>query len=360
MTWLRTLRGSMNLLAISVIALLAANVPKAHGELEVIVPAYFYPSNGSAWDDLNSAASQVKITAIMNPASGPGGGQNADYVAAVDALRAAGGKVIGYVHTTFGSRPLSTVLSEIDDYASWYNLDGIFIDEMANTGPAQKLDYYRDIYNYVKGIDPNWELTGNPGINTIEQYMTWPTADRFIITENTGANYSSFTPSSWVADYPRSQFGNLIHTESSVSDMQNQLVEAIGNNAGAIYITDDAFPNPWDTLPSYWQAQIDAIEQLNASILPGDMDEDLDVDSDDLLRWSAGLGISTGATHYDGDADGDGDVDGQDFLAWQSQFGMTSVPAVAAALAVPEPGTFWLLLTAASIRFLVRARDRSL
>lgn len=310
----------------------------AHGKLEVVVPAYFYPVPNSPWDDLNSAADQVDLTAILNPSSGPGNSQDTNYVAAVDALRNSGGRVIGYVHTSYGARPLTDVLAEIDDYASWYNLDGIFIDEMANTGPAEKLNYYRDIYNHAKNIDSHWEVMGNPGTNTLEQYLTWPTADRFVITEDVGSQYASFAPAPWVANYQRSRFVHLIHTEPSSTVMQNDLAVAIGRNAGAIYITNDVLNNPWDTLPDYWQTELDTIAGLNASILAGDMDEDLDVDQDDLTRWSHGWSLASGAMHYDGDADADGDVDGRDFLVWQSQFGRSGSPAFArAATPIPEP-----------------------
>jgi len=340
--------------------LLGFSLKSAQAELEVIVPAYFYPVPNSPWDDLNSAASQVNITAIMNPGSGPGVAPDSNYVAAVDSLRAAGGKVIGYVHTLFGARDLATVLSEIDDYAAWYNIDGIFIDEMSNTGPAGTLDYYRDIYNYMKGINPAWELTGNPGTNTLEQYLTWPTADRLIITENFGANYASFTPAAWVDDYQRSQFGNLIHAEPSSSSMEAQLLQAIANNAGSIYITDDVLPNPWDTLPSYWQAKIDAIEMLNNAILPGDTNEDLNVDADDLARWAAGYSLASGATHYDGDTDGDGDVDGFDFLQWQRNFGVPYSPlAAASAAAVPEPSGLVLAFFAYSCMMIWRRWEKT-
>ena len=41
------------------------------------------------------------------------------------------------------------------------------------------------------------------------------------------------------------------------------------------------------------------------------------------------------------DTDGDGDSDGRDFLAWQQQFSGDTVAA--AAVAVPEPTSVWLL-----------------
>ena len=43
-------------------------------------------------------------------------------------------------------------------------------------------------------------------------------------------------------------------------------------NAGQVYITDDVMVNPWDTLPSYWDAQVDRIEEINDNVFaaPGD------------------------------------------------------------------------------------------
>lgn len=73
-----------------------------------------------------------------------------------------------------------------------------------------------------------------------------------------------------------------------------------------------------------------------------DFDEDGDVDADDLASWQAGYGMLTGAARADGDADEDGDVDGADFLAWQRGY-TTTLSALQAHLAVPEPYTFSML-----------------
>ncbi len=70
-----------------------------------------------------------------------------------------------------------------------------------------------------------------------------------------------------------------------------------------------------------------------ANALPGDFDEDGDVDQGDLAAWQQFVGTLTGAQHYQGDANGDGRVDGADLLVWQQQFG------TAATTAVPEPGS---------------------
>jgi GH35 family endo-1,4-beta-xylanase len=83
--------------------------------------------------------------------------------------------------------------------------------------------------------------------------------------------------------------------------------------------------------------------------VPGDFDDDLDVDGADLGIWQAGYGIN--AT---GDADGDGDSDSRDFLVWQRNLGLDYSPP---AIAAPEPATKLLLLVGC---ILVRRRPSSL
>jgi len=38
------------------------------------------------------------------------------------------------------------------------------------------------------------------------------------------------------------------------------LAHAFHENVGWFYTTDDVLPNPWDTLPSWFEEMVDAIE----------------------------------------------------------------------------------------------------
>src|SRR3954467_8305152 len=99
-------------------------LPPAAQAAELLVPSYFYPTGaGDNWSRMNSAAAQVSLTAILNPASGPGTGVDSNYVHSLQSLHAAGGNVIGYVSTSYAARPLATVETEIDKYMSWYSVD---------------------------------------------------------------------------------------------------------------------------------------------------------------------------------------------------------------------------------------------
>jgi hypothetical protein len=77
--------------------------------------------------------------------------------------------------------------------------------------------------------------------------------------------------------------------------------------------------------------------------IPGDFDDDGDVDNLDLTVWRNNVGATSDA----GDADGDGDTDGGDFLVWQQNVGTDLVAgAVPSIGAVPEPASGVLVATA--------------
>ncbi|QDV38226.1 spherulation-specific family 4 protein [Tautonia plasticadhaerens] len=421
----------------------AGELPRATEKVKVLVPAYFYPTwwVGSPWDDLNQAASQIPIEAIMNPASGPGNAPNPDYLQAVADLQAAGGKVIGYVPTGYGSRPIGDVMFEIQAYLIWYDVDGIFLDEMGdqlgtldyesvycliklyqfavghklrvvgNVGvPFPEAEAYLDatdtlvifegplsnpevvidfeelpippggafapgLYQdpgqefQVSAVAPNgflstyyareagsggfyagsnaigasteatitlnrldlqpfslrsidvaryfiWNEGNDPvtltftgqraGGGTVQQAFTVQAPigtqafDTFsfsgftnltsvtwqqesgpagvehqfdnIRLERMGANFDAYPTEApydgldpWFLQYRPRRFANLVYDVPTADDMEDALDKAIEDNAGYIFLTDDILSNPWDTLPAYWDEEVEAIREFNSS-----------------------------------------------------------------------------------------------
>jgi hypothetical protein len=41
-------------------------------------------------------------------------------------------------------------------------------------------------------------------------------------------------------------------------------VKAVGYNASYVFLTNDRLPNPYDTLPPYWNQEVSAIKLLNS------------------------------------------------------------------------------------------------
>ena len=228
-----------------------------------MVPAYFHPTSGGDWSKLDAAAAHIPLIVIMNPDSGPGKTRDKTYVHALADLHRAGGKVTGYVHTSYGDRPLAEVQKEIDLYLAFYAVDGFFIDEMTNDRKTNHIDYYADVYRYVKSKGAQYTVTGNPGCNTIEDYITKPTDDSFMIFEDNSTNYVGFAPSDWVARYPAQQFVHLPYNVTTAAAMTNDVQLAVSRHAGWICITDEALPNPYKSLPSYWTDEVALVQSLN-------------------------------------------------------------------------------------------------
>ncbi len=231
------------------------------GPTIALVPAYFHPSGHGldAWNQLTRDARSVKIQAILNPANGPGERRDSSYVSAVNRLRSAGGTVLGYVFTGYGKRDITMVVADIDKYERYYNINGIFVDEMASTG--EKLPYYQELYRIIKERNPDFQVTGNPGMPfTLESYLE--TADTLVIFEGSSSTHADFKPlaaAPWVANHSAHRFAQIIYGVESEAELHRVLVRAGQRNAGSVYVTDGRLPNPYAGLPHYWLKEVDAV-----------------------------------------------------------------------------------------------------
>jgi hypothetical protein len=262
--------GSKVLLASLAAALLVVIMcwrPRS-GSAIALVPAYFYPSGTGidCWNRLARDAGSVNIEVILNPASGPGTTQDPNYVAVVDKLRTAGGRVFGYVATGYGNRDMTSVNNDIRLYMSFYNISGIFVDEMANT--QERLPYYEKLYEYIKSVRSDLKVIGNPGMPyTLEGYMR--AADTLVIFEGSSALYADFRPvviAPWAANYPRERFAHIVYAVKSAADLNRALDAAGKTRAGSVFITDGRLPNPYQGLPAYWDQEVAAIRARDLTV----------------------------------------------------------------------------------------------
>lgn len=246
--------------------------------MEILVPAYFYPSTGSAWNALAASAAahpSVAITAIMNPNNGIFNSADANFSRATTQFVDAGGTVLGYVYTRYGkgSRSTTDIKANIDKYLQFYGrerISGFFLDEMASE--ASKLDFYREIYRYIKAIDPNLRVVGNPGMVPAAEFAG--VADTLVSFEGTAAEYQKYDPrtqNTWLYTYANKAQAMLIHNTASCSAMQTavQAAASARNNAGLVYATEREFNyttgvgNPWAALPVYWEALVQTVDAVN-------------------------------------------------------------------------------------------------
>jgi hypothetical protein len=246
------------LLAAGSLASLAMSEP-AHAQstkaLELVVPAYFdAQSDPSDWNALATSAATVHTTAILNPDNGPGKKADSAYFAAIAKVHASGGKVIGYISTKSGKRALSAVIQDINLYTQMYQVDGFFIDEMTNDSKTAHVQFYQSIYNYIKGLSANYQVTGNPGTTVPEIYASLPVADQLVVFEDNAKAYTKFKPAAWQSSYPVSRFVHMVYNVPAAS-LPSVVQFAAANGAGGIYVTSLTLPNPYAKLPSYWATE---------------------------------------------------------------------------------------------------------
>ena len=252
--------------------------------LEVLVPAYFSPGKNSPWDTLVSGAKSypdVRITAILNPNNGIFTKEDTKFTEAITAFKAQGGKVIGYVSTAYGNgkRTVADVKANIDAYRTYYPaIDGIFLDEMASS--TNRLDFYREIYSYIKGLDATLRVVGNPGTFPAAAYAG--VANALVTFEGKEEKYRSINPQldqdtgaahTWVYDRANTAQVMLAHNATTCTAMQNAVKTAdlARTNAGVVYVTDLEYDyatdtgNPWAKLPTYWTQLLGTVDAINKS-----------------------------------------------------------------------------------------------
>jgi hypothetical protein len=265
----------------------------------IIVPAYFSP--GSIWDTgvANHGSGTVMIA---NPNNGPGGSKNTSYASAITKAKTAGVKVAGYVYTSYGSRASATVKADIASWKSYYGVVDIFFDE-APTSTAQ-LSYYQDLVSTVHASGGQAIL--NPGTVPNEAFMK--VGDIVTTFEGSQSDYQSYKSPSWEGSYPASKYLHLVYGVGSQSAMQTVISQARSRNAGNVYITNDTLSNPWDTLPSYWAAEVTAASQgcSPSTTSSADINHDGTINITDLSILLANFG-KTGAG-VPGDINADGSV----------------------------------------------------
>lgn len=247
--------------------------------LGVIVPAYFYPGSGGpggtgdGWAAMAAAATQIPVTAVFNPDSGPlPGPADPKYVTAMTNLENAGGRAVAYVYTDDGNTPLATAEGQMTTYISQYGslIDGFYLDGMSLT--PSTLSYYQTLDSYVKALRASYTVIGNPGqpyLNGLSPTDYLSTADTFDIFEGPNSapagdpGFNNYPYGlNWFQGYPSDRFSNTIYDAPSASAMLGDVSQAAQLNAGYVYVTDQALPNPYAQLPSYWDQEVSALASV--------------------------------------------------------------------------------------------------
>lgn len=225
----------------------------AQSPTTLMVPLYSYPS--AAWNNLaqqKAANPSVPIVAVINPSNGPGTWADPNFVTGIQTLKSAGITVIGYTHSSYASRPLASVESDILAYARLYGIGGVYIDEMNNVPGYES--YYSALTQYAHSNGMSLVI-GNPGADVPSSYIG--TVDSIIIRENQGLPSLS-SLAGWHTSYSRSNFGFIAY---GMTWLDASYIASASNYVGYIYITDGVWPNPFSATPSYLSTLVGDLSQ---------------------------------------------------------------------------------------------------
>jgi hypothetical protein len=223
--------------------------------LAIGVPSYYYP--GPAWEETVAAAAAVRYM-VVNPADGPGQAFDPAYRTAIAQAEAAGIRLLGYVSTTWGTRPVDEVLQDVQRYRDWYGVSAIFLDEACSA--KERLPHYRDLSAAIRAGAQDGLVALNPGVTPDEGYAC--VADLLLQFEGPWSGYMGWSPPAWQADYPRDRFWHVVY-DTPARRLAPALAHATTCRAGVVYVTDRRLHNPWDGLPSYWSAEVAAVAEAH-------------------------------------------------------------------------------------------------
>ena len=236
--------------------------------LKLIIPAYFYPAGPGLkqWERLIEAAARVSIVAVANPATGPGESMNVDYGSIVRRATRRGVVVLGYVNTNYAQRPLPEVQADVARWLAFYpEIRGIFLD--AQPSDAKYVDYFAQARDFVRKKISGALVVTNPGTLCDEAFAVRPASDALCVFE-TNSGFENFRLPRWADRHPSSLFAALPHQVATQDRMRDYIQVASTRGIGLIYVTDGKIPNPWERLPSYWDAEVEAVRKVNLGEKP--------------------------------------------------------------------------------------------
>jgi Spherulation-specific family 4 len=218
-----------------------------------LIPAYLPPA---AIVDVVRRPARPKLI-VVNPENGPGTEERADFRRAVRAAQKVGTRVLGYVPTDYGARPASEVAADIGHYASWYGVDGVFVDEASSD--AAHLPYYAGIARDARR-DGRRLVVLNAGVVPAPGYFD--VADIVVTFEGPYANYAPSVEGApaWVRRLAPGRIAHLVYAAS-----RQQALAAIAHPgaAGYLYVTSGTLPDPWRALPAYMHEEEEALARCS-------------------------------------------------------------------------------------------------
>lgn len=204
---------------------------------------------GPMWRHLAAAPPARTTTAIANLGNGPGAMRDPEVAALFDQARAAGVRVVGYVYTRYGQRPLALVTRDVARWERWYGVDGIFVDNVTSVR-AGNFAYYRSLSHRIRASAGRYIVMN--GWAT-QKYMAL--ADMLLMFEGNVAGFRRFETPEWTRSFNASRFASIVYGVRGQKAMRAVLDASKDRNVGTLYVTDGRWPHQYRYLPSFLQSQ---------------------------------------------------------------------------------------------------------
>lgn len=214
----------------------------------LFVPAFFSP--GSDWSAMATASPPPSVVILDLTSLGAGSAPEPAFQAPVAALQAKGVDVLGYSSTSYATRPIAQIVQDARDYAAWYGVHNIFLDEV--TSDAAHLAYYRELDAAIRAVDPGATIWLNPGTYPAPAYLSL--GDVVMAFEGPWSSFVSLRVPGWVRRYPTSSFAFVVY-DAPAGDLTGGWWLARHRHDGYLYVTDGTGGNPYGSLPSYFTAE---------------------------------------------------------------------------------------------------------
>ena len=207
--------------------------------------ADYYKNENSQWSKVLDV-DHLGFT-IINNANGAGAEKSTDFEKQVAIARSKGVKILGYVHTGYGQRDKTEILSDVRKHIEWYGVDGIFLDETISGWTAEQvalIPHYQELHDEIKKLNSRLFVVANPGTNTIEAVL--PTADIFMTYESNANQYITakdykdrdiIITQPYYRTQPKARFWHVVYgvtPENYLKVMERAQKEHVGH----VYFTD--------------------------------------------------------------------------------------------------------------------------
>ncbi|KAK6519732.1 hypothetical protein TWF506_000032 [Arthrobotrys conoides] len=227
----------------------------------ITVPLYSYPGDGAKdWTPVfkafNSSAS-TKFTIIINPNNGPGSGDpDINFQTGIKKLKSfANAQVFGYVHQSYGKRPVTDVQADLLAYAAWrapkigITLDGIFFDESPDT--AVYAPYVATVNTFAKAQGLSTTIQNAGTIPSKEYFAAIQNTDITVVLEDSFDDYNAIAAKydGLAAKYgvSKSAFSFIIYEAPTDSQSIRNAVTKMTKQVGHVFLSDltqdDAYTN---------------------------------------------------------------------------------------------------------------------